>query len=86
MPVFRHARCHPGRGARRRRRRGRLLEVLTDAKNALLFDRSLPQRPVRVPFRTTTLPEPVDLILTITWENEAPVRVDLDVAPDAHSR
>ncbi|MBT9555521.1 MAG: hypothetical protein IV100_05795 [Myxococcales bacterium] len=63
----------------------RVLEVLTDAKNALLLDLNLPERPDTVPFRTTTLPVPVDMVLTITWEEELPVRVDLDVARPTHS-
>ncbi len=63
----------------------RVLEVLTDAKNALLLDLNLPERPETVPFRTTTLPDPVDMVLTITWEGELPVRVDLDVARPTHA-
>lgn len=63
----------------------RVLEVLTDAKNAIILDRALPQRPGVVTFRTTTLQVPVDMVLTITWTGDVPTRVDLDVARATHS-
>lgn len=63
----------------------RVLEILTDAKNALLLNEGLQGRPMTVNFRTTTLPKPADMVLSITWEGDLPTRVDLDVVRTAHS-
>lgn len=58
----------------------RVLELLTDAKNALLLNSALPEWPTSVSFRSTTLPHPADLQLALTWDGERPVRIDLRCA------